>query len=151
MPDNKPGSQGSQVASPVRDYRRQTLWQVWLPLAIIIILVLLLAVLAVIGAVQGSPRVDQWGSIAAIWVIIPLLIVGLVLMALAGGLAFGVSLLLRKMPDWLLQAQLLALRGALAARKVSDTAVQPIIKVNTFSARVSTLRDRVFHRKTAVH
>lgn len=151
MPQNKSRSQVPQVAQPAHNYRRQTLWQIWLPLAIAILLVLLLAVLAVIGAVQGSSQVDHWGSIAAIWVIIPLLIVGMALMILVGGLAFGVTFMLRKMPAWLSTAQMLSLRGALTVRKVSDAAVQPIIKVNTFSARVSTLRDRIFHRKSAAH
>lgn len=138
------------TTTPTRAHRRQMLLQVWLPLIITIIVVLAIAVLSVIGAVQGSSQIDRWGSIAAIWVIIPVLIVGIVLMAIVGGLAFGVAILVRKTPGWMLKAQLLSLRIALIVRRAADAATKPVVKANTLSARAVTLWDRIFHRNTTV-
>lgn len=138
------------TSSPTSDYRRQSLLQIWLPLFGTILVVLILAVLAIIGAVQGSSQVERWGNISAIWVIIPVLMGGVVLLAIVGGLAFGVTVLLRKTPGFMLNAQLLFLRISLMARKASDAIAQPIIKTNTLSARVATAWDRLFHRRPTV-
>lgn len=134
-------------ASPMRDHRRQMLLQVWLPLTVSIIIFLALAILAVVGAVQGSSQVERWGNISAIWVIIPVLFFGIILMALVGGMAYGVSKLLGKMPGWMLKAQLAMIRLALMVRRAADSATKPVVAVNTFSTRATTLWDRIFHRK----
>ena len=138
------------TTTPTRAHRRQMLLQVWLPLIVTFIVVIAIAILSVIGAVQGSSQIDRWGSIAAIWVIIPVLMWGIILMAIVGGLAFGVTFLLRKMPGWMLKVQLLSLRIALMVRRASDAATKPVVKANTLSARATTLWDRLFHRKTVV-
>lgn len=123
------------------------LWQVWVPLAVSILIVLALAILSVVGAVRGSSQVDRWGAISAIWVILPVLLVGLLLLALVGGSAYGVSKLLNKMPGWMLKAQLFMLRLALIIRRTTDTMTKPVFAVNTFTTSAGTLWDRIFHRK----
>ncbi len=123
------------------------LWQVWVPLVASIVIFLALGILSIIGAVQGSSQVERWGNISAIWVIIPVLLGSLLLLALVGGLAYGVSVLLKKMPHWLLTAQLFMLRLALTVRRAADKATTPVVAVNTFSARLSTLWNKIFTRK----
>ena len=132
---------------PARQHRRQMFLQVWLPLIGSLVLVLALVTLAIIGTVQGSPQVNRWGNISAVFVILPVLVFGLVLLALTGGLAYGVSRLLKKMPDWLHKAQAFMEQVRESVTKASDAAAQPIIKVNTTKSRVSAFWDRVFRRK----
>ncbi|HEX9019247.1 MAG TPA: hypothetical protein VF806_08665 [Anaerolineaceae bacterium] len=134
----------------MHDHRRQMFWQVWLPLGVTIVIVLFLAVLSVIGAAQGSSQVERWGALSAVWVIIPVLIWGVVLLALVGGMAFGVTLLVRKMPGWMLRAQLLVIRIGLMVRRAADAATKPVVTANTVTTRAATLWDRIFHRRTAV-
>jgi hypothetical protein len=135
-------------ASPVNDHRRQMLWQVWLPLAVAIIIVLALEILAIIGATRGSPQVDRWGAISAVIVILPVLVFGLVFMAIFGGMAYGLALLLKKVPGWMLKAQLFMIHLALVIRRAADSATKPVMAVSSFSSSVGTLRDRLFGRKT---
>ncbi len=128
-----------KMVTPSTAHRRQMIWQVWFPLVASIIIVLALAILAIYGATVGSPNVERWGSISAVIVIVPWLIIGLVLMAIVGGIAFGVHWLLNKMPGWMLKLQMLMLRLALILRRVSDAATKPVVGASTFSARVSAL------------
>lgn len=134
-------------ASPVETHRRQMVRQVWIPLIATLVIVLALVILAVIGTVQGSDQVNRWGNISALIVIIPLMIQGLLLLALYGGIAFGLYKLLKKMPGWMLRLQLLMLRVSLTVRRVADSTTRPVFAVNTFEARATTLWDRIFRRK----
>lgn len=132
-------------ATPSARHRKQMVWQVWVPLIATIVILLALAVLAVIGAFRGSPQVDHWGAIAAIWVIIPVLITGIILMAIVGGSAYGVSVLLKHMPEWMLKAQLFMIHLALTVRRVADAATKPVFGVSTTSAKATTIWRRILH------
>ncbi len=123
------------------------LWQVWTPLVAGILIFLALGILSIIGAAQGNAQVERWANISAVWVIIPVLLSSLLIMALVGGLAYGVAVLLKKMPGWLLTAQLFMLRIALVTRRAADKATTPVMTVNTLSARVSTLWNKLFHHR----
>jgi hypothetical protein len=124
-------------------------WQVWVPLVATILIALALGVLAIVGAFQGSPQVDHWGAISAVVVIAPVLVIGVVILAITAGVAFGVIWLHRKMPGWMLKLQLLMLRIALVTRRAADAATKPVMATNTFSARVSALWNTLFHRQAA--
>lgn len=133
--------------APAEQHRRQMLWQVWVPLIATLVIVLAVVILAVIGTVQGSPQVNRWGNISAVIIILPVMLCGVTFLLLFGGGVYGLSRLLRKMPDWMLRLQLFMLHLSLSVRRAADAATQPVIKVNTFSARVNTLWNRLFKRK----
>ncbi len=134
--------------TPTALHRRQMIWQVWLPLIVSIIIVLAVEALAIVGAANGSPLVDHWGAIAAILIIIPVLVVLLVILGFVGGMAYGVSRLLKPMPGWMLKAQLFMVRVALIVRRAADASTKPVVAASTFSARVSRLWNDIFHHKT---
>lgn len=133
-------------ALPAAAHRRQMIWQVWAPLFVSIIIVLGLAFLAIAGAAVGSPQVERWASISAVLVIIPWLIIGLIIFAIIGGVAYGVFWLLERMPGWLLTAQLFMVQTALTVRRIADVVAKPVMSVNIFSAQVSALWRKLARR-----
>ena len=133
---------------PARQHRRQMFLQVWLPLIGAMLVVLALMILAIIGTVQGSPQVNRWGNISAVLISIPILIFGLVILALAGGLAYGVTILLKKMPDWMHKAQVFMERVSDSVKQAADAAAKPVITVNETKSRASAFWNRVFRRKS---
>lgn len=149
MHEKIPTSERSIHASPVEQHRRQMIRQVWLPLGISIIVMLALMILAIIGTVQGSSEVNRWGNISAIFIILPVLFFGLLLLGILAGADYGLAKLLNKVPGWMLIAQLFMIKLALSVRRAADSATKPIFKVNTFSTRVATLWDKIFGRKPA--
>lgn len=139
----------SAYISPLEQHRRQMLRQVWLPLGASIIVILALMILAIIGTVQGSSAVNHWGNISAIFIILPVLFFGILLLGILGGADYGMAKLLKKVPEWMLKAQLFMIKLALTVRRAADSTTKPIFKANTVSTRVTTLWDRLFGRKTA--
>jgi hypothetical protein len=136
-------------ASPMAEHRRQMLRQVWAPLIGSIVIVLLLVILTIVGAVQGSPQIERWGNVSAVLIILPVLLVGLVLLILTAAMAFGVTKLLGKMPDWMLRLQLRMIHISLAIRRASNAATKPVFKANTTSARIRALWNRFARKKPA--
>ncbi len=139
-------SNPSTRITPTARHRRQMLTQVWAPLAVSMIIVLALAIWSIVGAIQGSSQIERWGNLSAVWVIMPVLFSSIIMLVLVAGVAFGVTWLLKRMPGWMLKAQLFMLRLALTTRRAADQATKPVVAVNTFSARASTLWNRIFHR-----
>ena len=130
-------------ASPVNQHRKQMLWQVWVPLGAAILIGLALGILAIVGAAQGSPQVDRWGALSAVIVILPVLVYGLVFLAIFGGIAYGLTVLLKRMPGWMLKAQLFMIHLSLVIRRAADSSTKPVVAVNTFSSSVGTLWERI--------
>ena len=137
----------SNYVSPGEQHRRQMLRQVWLPLGASIIVMLALMILSIIGTLQGSSEVNRWGNISAIFIILPVLFFGILLLGILAGADYGMAKLLKKVPEWMLKAQLFMINLALTIRRAADSSTKPIFKVNTFSTRVATLWDRIFGRK----
>lgn len=135
--------------SPAESHRRQMNRQVWLPLILTLVVVLALTVLAVIGTIQGSSEVNRWGNISTVLVIIPTMIWGVVLLAVVGGSAYGVTKLLKKVPGFMLQLQALFNQIYFIVRRVSDASTRPIFAVNTTKARSTALWNKVFHGKAS--
>lgn len=111
-----------------------------------LIVVLAIAVLAVIGTVQQSDQVNQWGNISAIYLIVPVLITGLVGLALTALMIFGLSKLLKKVPLWMFLLRMRASQMSVIVRRGADSAVAPVMAVNTFNARVRALWKRYFKK-----
>jgi hypothetical protein len=132
--------------SPAAAHRRQMIRQVWIPIIASIIIVLAVVILAIIGTVQGSSLINQWGNISAIYLIIPILFTGLVLLALNAAIIYGLGKLYKKMPLWLFIARMRTAQVAVMVRRGSNAAVQPVMKVHMFNARVRALWKKIFNK-----
>lgn len=132
--------------SPVAGHRRQMVWQVWFPIIASTIIVLAIAIWAIVGTVQGSSQINQWGNVSAIYLIIPVLITGFVILALTGAVIFGLSKLLKKMPLWMFILRMRAGQLAVVIRRGANAAVKPIMAVNAFNARVRALWKKIFNK-----
>ena len=140
----KPSATGLPNAlSPAALHRRQMLLQVWLPLAASIIVFLALAILTIVGAAQGSPAVEKWGNLSAIYILLPVLFVGLLILALVGGAVYGMRKLLGKMPYWMMVAQAQVANLSALIRKGADAAASPVFAVHMFTARVRALQQQI--------
>jgi hypothetical protein len=101
--------------------RRDVIWQIALPLGLAVLAVLVVAVLLILPG--GAPYRSVWADISLIFLIVPALIVGLIILALLGGSIYGLRLGLRELPylfkrlqDW---TAVFTYRASRAAEKVA--------------------------------
>ena len=118
------------------EHRRQMLWQVFVPLGVGAVLLLGACVLPVVAIVRGGD-VSKWADTSLIWLLVPAMFFSLIPLALLGGLVYGVLKLFENMPGWMYRLQGIFELVRVKVREYSDKAVAPVIKVNSFTARIT--------------
>jgi len=123
-------------------HRQQTLWQIWVPFGVVVVLVLISALLVVIAGFQGTGDISRWADISLIWLILPMLLLTVILIAVTAGFVFLLFQLLRILPPYTRQLQDVFVLISFYVRKFSDAAVEPFLKAHSFSASIRALRRR---------
>jgi len=111
------------------DHRRQTAWQVWVPLVVAILAVVALAVLAAMFTMRDADFGTRWSSISLILLILPAMIAGFVFLALIGLMIYGSAKVLNILPPKMEQLSLLFDRISLEVKERSNQAVKPVLAV----------------------
>ena len=135
FPDSDPPRNPDTYAT----HRKESIWQIWVPLAITLIVLGLLVVLIILSQ-HGT--LSQWGAVALILLIIPLLILGIIVLAVNLGGVLLVNMAYTKLSPYMLRAQIFFLRVEKGAFEAADSITEPIIRVRVFWARVSGVRGR---------
>ncbi len=117
---------------PDPKHRKQTFWQIWIPLGLSILVILFLAVLAAISA--GSPTVTKWSHLSLIYMITPALIAGFVILAILGLVIYGMGRLLDILPVYTRIVQRFFRQMAVFIRRWSDRTAQPILAIKSWWA-----------------
>lgn len=121
-------------------FLRETRWQVLLPVVIGAVVVIILAVLMASGA---DELVSDWADISLIWLICPMMFVGLLFLALFGGLVYLTIWLLRHIPIYARMLQDIFLTIQHTVRRIGDAIVEPVIRIRMFMAGYGALRRNI--------
>jgi hypothetical protein len=127
-------SDNKRKLSAVERHHRQAAWQIWVPVGLAIAVVLTLFVLSILATVYNVPISKTLGPVAAIWVIIPNCISGIIPLAILAGLVFLTAKLLGGLPK--LGSRILngfdRLHGLV--QRLSDRLASPVLKVHGWKA-----------------
>jgi hypothetical protein len=126
---------------PLDDHRRQMLWQVWLPL-ILVILLALTAVVFTLLAASGSGDLSVWSSISVIWMVLPWIGVLLVNLILVSVVIFFLPRLIRKLPLWGLIARTKVANINAAVLGMAVKATTPVVEMKSRMAGIHSLVNR---------
>ncbi len=127
-------------------YRREAFWQITFPLILgIILVVVALAGVILAGrkpVTEGNnlPVVSRWADISLIWLILLGMVISLSALALFGALAYGVTWILRVLPPYAFQAQVIFWRIQATVQKGADLVVEPFLRLRSFWAGLRALR-----------
>lgn len=134
MNDKLPPSVGKLIAPPehysYQLHRKQRNTQIILPIILSAVLLVGLVVLISISTFKQGGDVGRWAAISTIWIIIPVLLAGLILLAILIGLIYLMARALQGLPyytriaqDYVYKARGYIIRGA-------DMAVKPILALD---------------------
>ncbi|MGB8212315.1 MAG: hypothetical protein WCE68_02040 [Anaerolineales bacterium] len=118
----------------VRAHKRQFVWQILVPFLVVAALLLAAAGLAAAGA--SAPA---WRDVSIIWLIIPMLIFALFLLALLVGLIYGIAKLLQITPRYTAKAQDFFVLISTWARRIADGIAQPVLWVRQAGAMLEAI------------
>lgn len=88
-----------------RLYRRQRLTQILLPVLLSVLLMVSVVVLLALAAFKPDGDSARWSAISTIWLLIPVMIAGLLVLALLVGLVYLLSRALGGLPHYTALAQ----------------------------------------------
>ncbi len=123
-------------------HRRQVLWQITLPVAVVV-LVIVLAAAGVVWAgsrSSGETTTSLWADVSILWLIAPMLILMIIVFAVCVGVIYLLRLTLRGLPLYSRQLQDILFLVSYRVRKASDAAVEPVLRAHSFSASLRSLR-----------
>ena len=100
---------------------------------LLIIAVAVLTGIAAFGEGGDSPR---WAAVSTIWLVIPVMVFGLIFLAILAGLIYLLARGLQVMPPYTSKAQYYVNRGASEAKRFSDMAAKPVLFIEGIRASV---------------
>ena len=122
-----------------KDHKRETFWQITLPLILGVVFVLILAVLTFLAA-TGDGRITQAADAALIFLIIPLMLFTLISSIILAAITFGIIKLNSTLPFYSKQLHDVLVRVRQQVQVGSDKSVEPILKIQSFFASLKALK-----------
>jgi len=117
--------------------------QVILPVVLSAILMIGMVVWISLATFNQGADVGRWAAISTMWIIIPVMIGGLVVLAILGGLIYLMIMALRGLPyytgiaqDYVYKARSYIVRGA-------NMAVKPVIALNGWLETIKAFFERI--------
>lgn len=126
-----------------RQHRRQRNTQIILPVVLSALLFVGLIVLIGFAAFKSNGDVGRWAAISTIWIVIPIMIAGLIFLAIMMGLIYLMARALGALPhytglaqDYVFKMRAIILRG-------SNLAVKPILALNGWLEYIKAFFGRI--------
>jgi hypothetical protein len=124
-------------------HRRQRNAQIILPVVLSALGFAGLIVLVSLGAFQSGGDVGRWAAVSTIWIILPMMIAGLILLAVLIVLIFLLARMLAILPYYTGMAQDAVHRVGGYIMRGADLAVKPILVVNGWLETVKAFLGRI--------
>ncbi len=124
-------------------HRKQRVTQIILPMVVSALVLVGMIALVIFSTFKSDGDVSRWAAISTIWIVIPILFAGLVLIAILVGLVYLMARALDALPhytglaqDYVSIARSYIIRGA-------DMAVKPVISLHGFIENVKVFFERI--------
>jgi len=124
-------------------HRKQCVTQIVLPMVVSALVLVGMIALVIFSTFKSDGDVSRWAAISTIWIVIPILFAGLVLIAILVGLVYLMARALDALPhytgmaqDYVSIARSYIIRGA-------DMAVKPVISLHGFIENVKGFFERI--------
>ena len=129
-----------------RRHRRQTFWQVLLPVLLSVLLVLAGLVLLILLANGGDPagKLSVWADTSLIWVLLPMLGLGLMVILILGAVIYLLARLLKILPAYTTIVQHYFKVAENWVKALADKVTHPVVKVRGYQAGAGHLLKSLF-------
>jgi hypothetical protein len=137
----------AQVPQPehysYRLHRKQRTTQIILPVVLGAVVFISITILVCVAALNATGNISTWAEISTIWITIPIIITGLIFLALLIGLIYLMVGALTNLPhytsmaqDYIYVARSYIIRGA-------DMVAKPVIDLEGFIERIKAFFGRI--------
>lgn len=134
----------AHLPSPVehesfKTHRRDLVRQILLPILLATAVIIVVAVMTGIATFREGGDAARWAAISTIWIVLPVMTAGLILLVVFIGLIYLMARLLQLIPPYTDKAQKFAWRVEGYVRQGADMAAKPILAVEELIAMFKKL------------
>lgn len=132
-------SQNLQQRNPItkETHERQTFFQIYLPLIVVALLVIAVVVLTLVAE---NEQTSKWADISLVFLISVALVITLITIAAIIIVTYYLTRLLNASPYYLFEVQRVTYIIEVRSKAISNSIVEPILKVSSFFAGARALR-----------
>ena len=124
-------------------HRKQRPTQIILPMVISTLLLIGTIVLISLATFRSNGDVDRWAAISTIWIVIPILLAGLIVLAILIGLIYLMARALGALPHYTGIAQDYVYIAQSYITRAADMAVKPMIALEGFIENIKAFFERI--------
>jgi hypothetical protein len=130
----------SPTDHPSLHRHRRELWtRILLPMLAAVAVIVALAVMTGIAAFQPHSEVGRWAAVSTIWIMLPLMAAGILLLIVLIAVIYGMARLLGILPTYTVQAQGIVWRIGETIKRGADMAAKPIFALEGITATLKRL------------
>ncbi len=115
-------------------HRSQTAWQIIVPVVVAGLVMIGVIVLVWSATFRGNGDVARWAAISTIWLVLPVMLGGLLVLVALAGVAYLLGRLTGLIPPYSYLAQAYAARVEAGVKEAADAARQPRRLVGTLGS-----------------
>ena len=120
-------------------HRREVFWQITVPLIIGLAFIAGLVALTIVTAAQGG-NVSQAADTSLIFLLIPVMVMALIVLAILAALAYGIIWMNKNLPPYFKIAQDAMVRVSKGTISVADKLTDPIIRFRSMMASLEAFK-----------
>lgn len=124
-------------------HRRQRVTQVILPVMLGALLMVGMIVLISLSTFNTGGDVGRWAAISTIWIVIPIIIAGLILLAVLIGLIYLMARALGALPHYTGMAQDYVYKARAYILRAADMAIKPVMVLNGWLHHIKAFIGRI--------
>lgn len=127
-------------------HRRQSFWQIKLPLAIGVGLALIAGAGAIVASVRGTGDVSRWASVSLIWLILQITPLVLILAGVTAAMVYLLSAMIPVIPRYmrLVWGYFMLVQGQ--AERLSRVSAEPFLRIQSIAASVQAFWDALLRK-----
>ncbi len=130
----------SPAEHPSYQKHRRELWmKILLPMLVAVAVIVAIAALTGIAAFRAQSEVGRWAAISTIWIVLPIMAAGLLLLIIFIGIIYGMARLLALIPAYTGYAQRIVWRIEGYIRRGADASIKPVLVVEGIIATFKRL------------
>ena len=120
-------------------HRRELWTKILIPMLLAVAVIVAVATLTGIATFRDNGEVERWAAISTIWIVIPIMGAGLLLLLVFIAILYGMARLLALLPTYTGQAQKIVWRIEGAIKRGADMAVKPVLALEGITATLKRL------------
>ena len=117
-------------------HRQQVVWQIILPIVLGALVLIGAAILLGMSAMQGQADLARMAAISVIWLIVPLMVLGVIVFIVLAVMAYLINRGAELIPNYTGRLQDFAYRLEGAVRRFTRAAVRPVTFLDDLTSRL---------------